>query len=222
VISFSSNSGGGNVQKAALRVFVLGATGKTGRTLVAQGLARGHQITTFGRSAFGGTAKSLRNVVGNPMRANELAAELPDHDVVLSVLGTRGLGSTSVLADSARATIEAMGCVGPGRLVILSSVLLDSNIGWGPRLIGSTILRHHVRDQRAMETQVTASSLDWTVIRATRFSHSGFSGRYVVSAESGRAGHAPISCEDVACLMLDTAERGDCVKQVVRICGATP
>jgi putative NADH-flavin reductase len=163
----------------------------------------------------------LRNVVGNPMHANELAAALPGHDVVLSVLGTRGLGSTSVLADSVQSTIEAMVRVNQRRLVILSSVLLDSGLEWVPRLIGSTVLRHHVRDQRAMEKQITASGLDWTVIRASRFNHGGFTGQYVVSAESENAVRAPISCEDVACLMLDTAERGDCVRQVVRICGAT-
>jgi putative NADH-flavin reductase len=208
------------LQNAALRLFVLGATGKTGSAIVAQGLARGHQITTFGRSTFAGTATLLRNVVGNPMHANELAAELPGHDAVLSVLGTRGLSSTSVLADSVRATIDAMGSANTGRLVILSSVLLDSGLGLGPRLIGRTILRHIVGDQRAMEKQIAASALDWTVIRATRFSNSGFTGRYVVSTESERAVSVPISCEDVACLMLDTAEHGDCMKQVVRICGA--
>jgi putative NADH-flavin reductase len=209
------------VQNSALRLFVLGATGKTGSAIVAQGLARGHQITTFGRTAFTGTSTLLHNVTGNPMHADELAAALPGHDAVLSVLGTRGLGATSVLADGVRATIEAMNSAGMRRLVALSSVLLESRLGWVPRLIGSTVLRHIVRDQRAMEEQVAASRLDWTVIRATRFLNGGFTGRFVVSGESKRAVHVPISWEDVACLMLETAERGDCVRQVVRICGAT-
>jgi putative NADH-flavin reductase len=92
-----------------LRLFVLGATGKTGSAIVAQGLARGHHITTFGRTAFTGTSTLLHNVTGNPMHADELAAALPGHDAVLSVLGTRGLGATSVLADGVGATIAAMG-----------------------------------------------------------------------------------------------------------------
>ena len=210
------------MQKASLRLFVLGATGKTGSAIVAQGLARGHHITTFGRTAFAGTSTSLHNVTGNPMHANELAAALPGHDAVLSVLGTRGLRATSVLADGVGATIAAMGSAGVSRLVILSSVLLDSGLGWVPRLIGSTVLRHIVRDQRAMEAQVAASRLEWTVIRATRFRNGAFTGRFAVSRETKRAVDVPIRWEDVAYLMLDTAERGDCVRQVVRICGATP
>jgi len=47
------------------------------------------------------------NISGNPMSDAELADALPNHDAVLSVLGTRGLGATSVLEDSSRATIAA-------------------------------------------------------------------------------------------------------------------
>jgi hypothetical protein len=44
-------------------------------------------------------------VVGNPMQVDHLAAALAGNDMVLSLLGTRGLGATSVLADSVRATV---------------------------------------------------------------------------------------------------------------------
>lgn len=36
--------------KRFLRIFVLGATGGTGRTLIDQAVARGHQVTAFVRS----------------------------------------------------------------------------------------------------------------------------------------------------------------------------
>ncbi len=204
-----------------MRLFVLGATGRTGKALVAQGLARGHEITAFGRSAFNGKAKSLRVVVGNPMQANDLAAALAGNDIVLSALGTRGLGATSVLADSVRATIEAMRYAGVRRLVIVSSLLLDPNIGRIPRFLRRTFLRHHVHDQRAMEKQVTESDLEWTVLRAARFKNGPFTGRYVVNAESEQTetSGAPMSREDVACMALDTAERGNYIRQIVRICG---
>jgi putative NADH-flavin reductase len=204
-----------------MRLFVLGATGRTGSAVVAQGLARGHEITTLGRSAFAGQAKSLCNIVGNPMHAGALAAALPGNDVVLSALGTHGLGATSVLADGVRATIEAMRCTGVRRLVIVSSSLLDSNIGWMGRFIGRTMLRHHVHDQHAMEKQVTESDLDWTVLRAPRFSNGAFTGRYIVTAETEEreTPGLPMAREDVACMMLDTAERGNHVKEIVRISG---
>ncbi|HEY8853511.1 MAG TPA: NAD(P)-binding oxidoreductase, partial [Gemmatimonadaceae bacterium] len=149
-----------------LRLFVLGATGKTGGALVAQAVARDHVVTTFGRSPFAGSDRAkVVNISGNPMSDAELADALPDHDAVLSVLGTRGLGATSVLEDSSRATIAAMRKAGVRRLVILSSALLDTHIGLVNRIVSRTLLRHFSSDQRAMERLVTASDLDWTVLR---------------------------------------------------------
>jgi len=144
-----------------MRLFVLGATGKTGGALVAQAVARGHIVTTFGRSSFAGDDRAkVLSISGNPMSEMELSDALPGHDAVLSVLGTRGLGATSVLVDSSRATIAAMRKAGVRRLVILSSALLDSHIGLVNRIVGRTLLRHFSSDQRAMEKLVTASRLD--------------------------------------------------------------
>jgi putative NADH-flavin reductase len=204
-----------------MRIFVLGATGRTGTALVEQGLARGHEITAFGRSAFDGKSNSLHVALGNPMHANDLAAALPGNEVVLSAMGTRGMGATSVLADSARATIEAMRSTCVHRLLIVSSSLLDANIGWFPRFLGHTLLRHHVYDQRAMEEQVTKSDLDWTVLRAAKLTNGACTRRYSVGDALGQTeiSGAPMSRKDVACVMLDSAERADHVKQVIRICG---
>src|SRR6185369_3532553 len=108
-----------------LRILVLGASGKTGRALVEQALTRGHAVTAFGRSPFAGdSARALKRIRGNPMSASSLAGALKGHDVVLSVLGSRGLGRTSVRADAARATIDAMHRAGVRRLIIVSSALL--------------------------------------------------------------------------------------------------
>ena len=166
-----------------MRLFVLGATGRTGSALVAQGLGRGHTVTAFGRSAFDAdTSGALQAVIGNPMRAGDLAAALSGHDAVLSALGTRGLGSTSVLVDSARAIIEAMRRTRVRRLVVLSSSLVDGRSGWVANLAGRTLLRHTAEDQRAMETLITGSELDWTLLRPARLVNGALTGDYTAMA----------------------------------------
>jgi len=205
-----------------MRLFILGATGKTGTALVNQGLARGHEVTTFGRSAFSvKSSKSPRVLLGDPMDAIALAAELPGHDAVLSALGARGLGATSVLVEGASATIEAMRATDVRRLLIVSSTLFDAKSGWLTRLMGRTLLRNVVADQRAMEEQVTRSNLDWTILRAARLTTGSLTGRYTVEKQSDRGEFParPMSREDLACMMLDEAERGNYIKQVVRVCG---
>jgi len=206
-----------------MRLFILGATGRTGRALVAQGLERGHAITAFGRSALrGDKTDTFRVVIGSPMRADELAAALAGHDAVLSALGTRGLGATSLLVDSARASIEAMQRVRVPRLIVISSSLVDSRSGWLSLVAARTLLRHIANDQRAMEKLITQSDLDWTVLRPALLSNGVLTRRYAVSPASARipASHAGMSREDVAHMMLDTVERGAHVKEIVWLRGA--
>jgi putative NADH-flavin reductase len=204
-----------------MKLFVLGATGKTGGVLVAEAVPRGHHVTTFGRSAFSGPYKAqVLNLEGNPMSEAELAEALPGNDAVLSVLGTRGLGATSVLEDSSRATIAAMSQAGVKRLVILSSALLDSHIGLINRIVSRTILRHFSSDQRAMEKRVTASDLDWTVLRPPRMTDSAPDGQSTATlGDPPDSSGMTITKEEVARVMLDTVENHRYIRQLVHIRG---
>ena len=209
--------------KPKLRLFVLGATGKTGGALVAQAVAHGHFVTTFGRSSFQGADRAkVTSISGDPMNEQQLADALPGHDAVLSVLGTRGLGASSLLDESSRATIGAMRKAGVRRLVILSSALLDKNIGIVDRIVGRTVLRHFSRDQRAMEKRVTASKLDWTVLRPPRMSDSAPEGPSTVTlTEPANGAGMKIRKEEVARLMLDAVENGKNLGRLVHVRGAT-
>jgi putative NADH-flavin reductase len=205
-----------------MKLFVLGATGKTGGVLVAQAIARGHTVTTFGRSPFAGEDKAkVVNIRGNPMSETDLADALPDHDAVLSLLGTRGLAATSVLEDSSRATIAAMRTAGVRRIVILSSALLDQNTGLIDRIVGRTILRHFFRDQRVMEKQVTASGLDWTIVRPPRMTNSAPDEQSTSTLEEPPdSSGMQIRKEEVVRVMLDTVENRRYIRGLVHIRGA--
>ncbi len=155
------------------------------------------------------------------MSASELADALPGHDAVLSVLGTRGLGATSVLEDGSRATISAMRNTGVKRLVILSSALLDSHIGLINRIVSRTILRHFSRDQRAMEKLVTASDLDWTILRPPRMTDSAPDEQSTSTLDDPPdASGMIITKEEVARVMLDTVENRRHIRELVHVRGA--
>lgn len=205
-----------------MKLFVLGATGKTGGALVAQAVERGHTVTAFGRSLFTGSQSGeVFSIIGNPMSETDLADALPRHDAVLSVLGTRGFGATSLLEDSSRATIAAMRKAGVRRLIIQSSGLLDPNIGFVASFAARTILRHHSRDQRAMERLVTASDLDWTVLRPPRMKDSAPAGKStVIIGEPTDSKGILINKEEVARVILDTVEHGSYVREIVHLRGA--
>jgi putative NADH-flavin reductase len=205
-----------------MRLFVLGATGKTGGVLVVQALVRGHSVTTFGRSLFTGSQSGeVLSIVGDPMSVLELSDALPRHDAVLSVLGTRALGATSVLEDTSRATISAMKKTEVRRLVILSSALLDSHIGLINRIVSRTILRHFSSDQRAMEKLVTGSDLEWTVLRPPRMTDSAPNEQSTSTLdEPPDATGMKITREEVVRVMLDTVENRRHIRELVHVRGA--
>jgi len=206
-------------RSADTRLFILGATGKTGTTIVAQAIERGHAVTTFGRSPFAGDA--TRKITGNPMNIAELVAALPGHDAVLSVLGARGLGRSSVRADAARATVGAMTIARVPRLIILSSALLDTHTGGLTRFLSRTLLRNIPKDQQAMETVVMQSDIDWTILRPPMTNNGPLTTRYEVitgSAPNDARG-MKMSRSDVAHMMLDIAERGGHSRQIVWLRG---
>src|SRR5207248_8983069 len=74
-----------------MKLFVIGATGRTGREIFKQALARGHHVTAFVRSPESITLKNERLTVlkGNAMDENQLFNAMQNHDAVLSALGPR-------------------------------------------------------------------------------------------------------------------------------------
>src|SRR5258708_19466015 len=107
-----------------MKLFVIGATGRTGQEVVQQALARGHDVTAFVRSPESITLKNERLSVlkGNATDENQLFEAMQNHDAVISTLGPREVFKpSSLLNDSALAASRAMQRSGVKRLVVLSA-----------------------------------------------------------------------------------------------------
>jgi putative NADH-flavin reductase len=199
-----------------MKLFVIGATGRTGREIVQQALARGHQVTAFVRSLESMTLKNERLTVikGNAMDENELFNAMQIHDAVLSTLGPREVFKpSSMLYDSALATTRAMNRSGMTRLVVLSAAAHFPGI---PNRIASLIMRNHMRDSLAMEKIVQASGLDWTIARPPRLTQEQY------TTYRSREGVAPkmgftLARKAVAAFMLDVIEQEKHFHKIVGI-----
>src|SRR6266404_728168 len=189
-----------------MNLFVIGATGRTGREIVRQAVARDHRVTAFVRSPAGIDLSNERLTIlkGNAMDENQLFEAMQNHDAVLSTLGPRKVFKPgSILRDSALATTRAMNRSGMKRLLILSAAAHFPGI---PNRITSFILRNHMRDSLAMEEIVKGSGLDWTVARPPRLTE----GEYLTYRS--REGAAPslgftLARKAVAAFMLDAIEQ---------------
>jgi putative NADH-flavin reductase len=199
-----------------MKLFVIGATARTGREIVEQALARGHHVTAFVRSPEGIKLKNERLAIikGNAMDENQLANAMQDHDAVVSTLGPRQVFKpTSMLHDSAVATTRAMQRSEVKRLVVLSAAAHFPGI---PNRTVSFILRNHMRDSLRMEEIVQASRLDWTIARPPRLTQQDY------TAYRSREGAAPkmgftVSRKAVAAFMLDAIEQKKHFQKIVGI-----
>jgi putative NADH-flavin reductase len=199
-----------------MKLFVIGATGRTGREIVQQALERGHYVTAFVRSPESMTLKNDRLTVltGDAMDENQLFEAMQNHDAVLSALGPRKVFKpSSLLHDSALATTRAMKRAGVKRLLVLSAAAHFPGI---PNRIVSFVLRSHMRDSRAMEEIVQASGLDWTIARPPRLTEEDY------TSYRSREGAAPkmgftLARKAVAAFMLDAIEQQKHFRKIVGI-----
>jgi uncharacterized protein YbjT (DUF2867 family) len=199
-----------------VKLFVIGATGRTGQEVVQQALARDHHVTAFVRSPENIRLKNDRLTVlkGNAMDENELFRAMQNHDAVVSTLGPREVFKpSSMLDDSAVATTRAMNRSGVKRHVVLSAAAHFPGI---LNRIASFIMRNHMRDSLAMEAIVQASGLDWTIGRPPRLTQEGYATYRSREDAAPRMGFS-LSRKAVAAFMLDAIEQRKHFHKIVGI-----
>jgi putative NADH-flavin reductase len=193
-----------------MRIVVFGASGGTGRELVKQGRAQGHEVTAFVRNpaAFTGGDR-LRVVVGDARDEKAVAAAIPGQDAVLSALGG-GLGDDSLLPESMGHILAAMKREGVRRLIVLgasgvwpgASQRLSAPMQLVARMLDRTILKKPFQAQRAMQMRIQASDTEWTIVQPPHLVNKPGRGTYRVDGDALPANGTSIARADVAAFML--------------------
>lgn len=201
-----------------MRLFILGASGKTGTQLVDLALARAHEVTAFVRSPGKLTHRHplLKVLLGDPHSVDELASALPGHDVVLSALGVRppqAFRPHTLLQECAASTVAAMTTAGVRRLVLVSAAVLFPEKGLRFSFF-RWLLTHVMRDLEAAEQIVRATSLDWTIARPPRLIDRSDE-RYRTTRDALPTGAFSMSFRAVAAFMLDAVEQRTHVHEIV-------
>jgi len=163
-----------------MRLTVFGATGGIGTEVVSQALARNHEVTAVvrdpSRLAVAPDA-AFTVITADVMDPTAIKPALDGADAVISALGPRRGGRPTILADSMRAILEAMDAATVRRLIAVSASGFFTEPGEGlftgkiAKPILRAILRDNCADTRRMETLVTASSTDWTLMRPAQLTN---------------------------------------------------
>lgn len=200
-----------------MRIAVLGATGRIGHHVLDLSLARGHEVTALVRSPRKlAPAARLAIVQADLFQPAALASALPGHDAVISVFGpaTReALKPSTIVADYARGLVAAMRAASVPRLAIISAAVLFPLRGPIYALF-RWLLRHHARDLQAMEHEVQASGLAWTIARPGRLVEAADTQRREAVDAFPAHGRA-MSFRAVAEFLVDAVERGHHAHEIV-------
>ncbi|MCG2666664.1 NAD(P)-dependent oxidoreductase [Bradyrhizobium sp. GCM10023182] len=215
-----------NAKTSATKILVLGATGGTGRQIVKQALARGHQVTALVRSPEkAGDLNGARLVVGDVRDEKVLREVLRGQDAVVSALGTPAspFREVTLLSTATRALVQAMTAERVSRLVAITGMGAGDSRGHGgflfDRVIFPLLLKKVYADKDRQEAIVRESGLDWVLIRPTVLNDKP--GRSSVRALTDLSDFhgGSISRQDVATFVLDQLRSVDWLHRAPLITG---
>ena len=154
-----------------MHVLIFGASGQTGRAVVREALARGHTVSAFVRdpAKLSNVNPAVRLIRGDVGDAAAVARAVPGHDAVVSTLGVGSpLAHDQVVIDGIRHILGAMDAARVRRLIYQSFIGVRESraaVGFVLRFIAPVPLRHEIADHEAKEALITASGVDWTIVR---------------------------------------------------------
>lgn len=164
------------MSKPIRTVTVFGANGPTGQLLTEQLLDAGYKVVAVTRhpDSFPLTAPGLTVVRADATEPADVALAVRNSDAMASVLGTKySREPITLYSNAGRAIVTAMQENGIHRLVVTSSMATiawrDPNMSWFERFLVERVLRRIgatlYEDMQRMEDLVSASDLDWTIMR---------------------------------------------------------
>jgi len=204
-----------------MKILVIGAGGRTGRAVVEQAVAAGHEVTAFVHKADEYNFTNVRVIEGDAADRAAMDAAVPGQDAVIDTIGGKTPYKETTLESSAASTIiTAMQRNGVRRLVV-SSMLgageSKANASIFLRLLVATFLRGANKDKAAMESAVKSSGLDWVILRPAILTDDSATGNvHVFDAETGGKAHK-ITRADLASFMLARVSGSEYLYQAVTI-----
>lgn len=218
-----------------MKVVIIGGTGRAGRCIAEQALARGWSTTVLGRSASAQTVPAgACAVAGDATDPETLGRALEGDSVVISALSipragpspfARVTGPADLHSRSARCLLAAMQHAGARRLVKISAQGVGTSAplaGLGFRwLVYTSNLGPAFRDHAVADEIIMGSALDWTVLRPPMLSVGSLgregSGRVSAREDLATGTFTRLPREDLACFVLDIVPDPTWFRRVVSV-----
>jgi uncharacterized protein YbjT (DUF2867 family) len=159
-----------------VKLLILGASGRTGKHLVALALGAKHEVTVLVRdpAKLGATPPGLKVLQGDGRDARAVEDALAGQEGALVAVGPENRSKTTLREDVVRNVIAGMKKHGGKRLVFLSAAGVGDSLEQVQRasflfgrILIPLLLKHPYADSLAAENLIRASGLEWVLVRAS-------------------------------------------------------
>jgi putative NADH-flavin reductase len=206
-----------------VKLTLFAATGGTGRHLLTQAVAAGHEVTAVVRDPRA-LDDGVRGVRADLLTADPavLRAAVDGADAVLSGLGPRRRADAGILSTGTRAIVDAMRETTARRLVIVSVAGIGlpkpASRSVGEKLLSrlaGIVFRRHYADVAELEALLRTTELEWTSVGVPLLSDDPLTTRYRVAVGEWLPKASRLSRADAAHCMLRTLEQPETVRQTM-------
>lgn len=199
-----------------VKLAVVGSTGRTGREVVHQALARGHHVLAWARTPDKLAVDHPQlSTIQVDVLTSDLQPALQDVDAVIVCLGGAQLKDSSTRSQGTQRIVQAMIEHKVPRIVVVSSAGVGDSINQldeqGKHVV-QNIIKEAVEDHGRQEAIVQQSDLQWTILRPGGLSNEALSPYNVDASGQQQIGRIPRA--SVADLALRSLENSDSVGKI--------
>ncbi len=191
-----------------MRVLVIGASKGIGREVVRQALDAGHHVRAMARrvESLKLSSDRLEGISGDALSIDDVRSALNNVDVVVQALGIplnldMFTKPVTLFSEATKVLVPAMEEVGVDRLICVTGFGAGDSrqsINCVQRLPFKLLLANAYDDKSIQEDLITASQLDWTIVRPGVLTDQRKSASYKVLDDAAKWRNGVISRADVA------------------------
>lgn len=216
-----------------MKVLVFGATGGTGRAIVAHALEEGHEVTAFARDPTRmKEAAGLTVVAGDAINAEEVTRAVPGHHALVVSLGERPRpldwlpgrrlnGSSGLCEIGTRNILAALPSDMPARVIIVSAFGVGATrekAPWYLRLYLRVFLNALMADKERQEALLKATDLDFLIVQPVALTDGPATGDALAST-AGDIRKQQVSRADLAAFIVAQLRDGQYRRATVAFSG---
>lgn len=199
----------------SLRVLILGGSGNVGKEVVKAALKKGYKVRSLTRNIQKAPKFAEGEVEwhqGSVLDQDTVNKAVEGQDAVISVLGPKGMGKTTLYSESARLVTNAMKMHGVNKYLAITAGVTSPQMNCLKQSLIKKLLKNLSADCQVMKSvlrDIKDSNIEWTVVQPFPLNSKPLSGKYRVGNDTIQPPLKPVTSKaDLAdFLVKEAAER---------------